>query len=76
MCLVHNIPGNLLNYLASTGNTNETKNELLEWLTDDDYPLAFCNLALKVITEGIQWDEGASMDMPMQMAYQVSLMIL
>ena len=76
MCLVHNIPGDYIAYLGSAKTSKETcpdKSKLV-WFSDDHYPLSFCHLAWKVVTEGIRNSESIPCDVPMQLRTGVRVM--
>ena len=75
MCLVHNIPGNYVSYLGSARTEKETCDKThITWYSDDHYPISFCNLAYKVVTEGIRNSEGIPCEIPVQMACNVRVM--
>ena len=76
MCLVHNILGDYIAYLGSAKTSKETcpdKSKLV-WFSDDHYPLSFCHLAWKVVTEGIRNSESMPCEVPVQMGSGVRVM--
>ena len=76
MCLVHNIPGDYISYLGSAKPAKETYPEKskLRWFSDDHYPISFCHLAWKVVTEGIRNSESIPCDVPVQLGSNVRVM--
>ena len=76
MCLVHNMPGDYVSYLGSARTAKEPcpDKSKLEWFSDDHYPLSFCHLAWKVVTEGIRNSESIPCDVPVQLGSGIRVM--
>ena len=79
-CLIHNIPGNDIAYLATTRSSKEhypNKSEL-HWYANDDYRPPFCLAAVKAVTEGIKRSLGPEktpqLNMPLQAASHINFM--
>ena len=65
-----------MSYLGSARTTKETcpDKAKLEWFSDDHYPLSFCHLAWKVVTEGIRNSESIPCDVPVQLGSGIRVM--
>ena len=79
-CLIHNMSGNDIAYLATTRSSKEhypNKSEL-HWYANDDYPPPFCLATVKAVTEGIKRSLGPEktpqLDMPLQAASHINFL--